>query len=146
LIHAIIGRKTNLVNILLEKDSSKIINLADNEGNTPLMNAVGIQDLEMVKLLIEQGADLHLKNDERQTALDIASMIGNQDILSCLQEALSHDLAQQSPQVPDKRKELLAHSFNIAKAEKIHTITPLADRTQNILEETVNKSTPKAKK
>lgn len=49
------------------------INAADNSGYTPLMLAALRGNVEVVRLLLEKGADLSLKNRHGQTAADLAT-------------------------------------------------------------------------
>lgn len=57
------------------------INSKDENGNTPLMLSVYESDLEAVKQLLEQGADVHVENNEGETVLFGAS---NQDDMKIL--------------------------------------------------------------
>lgn len=50
------------------------VNNADKRGFTPLMRAAYAGNLKLVQLLIENGANYKKKNDEKQTALDLAKM------------------------------------------------------------------------
>lgn len=56
------------------------LNVQDENGLTPLMAAVQEGNLEMVEYLIDQGADVLLKNKNGQTAIDIATQEGQDDI------------------------------------------------------------------
>jgi ankyrin repeat protein len=49
------------------------VNARDHEGNTALHNAAARGDLEMVKYLVEHGADPHIVNREGQTTVDMAN-------------------------------------------------------------------------
>lgn len=74
--------------IQLEAD----VNNQDINGNTPLMNAamVGdtelVQDIDLVELLIEGGANVAIKNNRGQTAYDIAKAYGHNKLLDLLAE------------------------------------------------------------
>jgi len=48
------------------------VNAEDEDGNTPLHNAVYIKSIEIVKAMIKVGADLEAENSEQNTALMIA--------------------------------------------------------------------------
>ena len=49
------------------------INTQDNFGTTPLMSAVRLKNLEMVRWLVESGASLEPKNEHDETALALAT-------------------------------------------------------------------------
>ncbi|MCQ2966732.1 MAG: ankyrin repeat domain-containing protein [Alphaproteobacteria bacterium] len=49
--------------------SSKVINLPDNLGNTPLMYAMAFHDGSVVKKLLDAGADILMLNNEGKSAL-----------------------------------------------------------------------------
>nr|MBA3726469.1 ankyrin repeat domain-containing protein [Armatimonadota bacterium] len=53
-------------------------------GTTPLMVAVRSQEIAMVKLLLEFGADRHLKDKKGQTARSIAESLGLMEIAKLL--------------------------------------------------------------
>ena len=54
------------------------INALNEFGSTPLIIAVGNADIPLIKLLIARGADLHIKNNEGDTALTLA---GHQSVV-----------------------------------------------------------------
>ena len=56
-------------------------------GATPLMRAALWNRISCVKLLLERKANLSLVDSQRETALDIASRMGNEEIASLLQFA-----------------------------------------------------------
>ena len=45
------------------------VNMKDNDGNTALMYAVGREDYNTVKLLLDNGADVNMENNDGKTAL-----------------------------------------------------------------------------
>lgn len=55
-------------------------------GNTPLHSAAFYGDFEVVKILIENGADLWLKNDQQLTPIALAKKNGYFDVVVYLQE------------------------------------------------------------
>src|SRR5205823_3980605 len=64
------------------------LDLGDEEdGQTPLMSAVELHSDEMVRLLIDAGAELGPRNKARKTALELAAKIGRPDIVRMLLDA-----------------------------------------------------------
>ena len=55
------------------------INLQDKNGNTPLMSAIILGQQKAISLLIEKGADLHLENNSKRTAISLAQQIHDQE-------------------------------------------------------------------
>jgi ankyrin repeat protein len=55
-------------------------------GQTSLHEAGQCGHLSVVKLLVERGADVRLKNDNGQTASDLARSEGRQDVAEWLDE------------------------------------------------------------
>ena len=56
-------------------------------GSTPLMSAVTFNKQEIAKLLIEDNADLSIKNNDGSTALHIAAFFGRIEIVQMLIDA-----------------------------------------------------------
>lgn len=56
----------------------------DGEGNTALYYAININDIELVRLLIEKGSNVKHVNDAGITLLEFASKIGNTEIVKLL--------------------------------------------------------------
>ncbi|WP_169314400.1 ankyrin repeat domain-containing protein [Turneriella parva] len=54
--------------------ASKNINAPDSKGNSLLMTAAMLNQLDVVKLLVEHGADMNVKNQYNATPLQIAKM------------------------------------------------------------------------
>lgn len=71
-LHESISSSTNapMIRTLISKGAN--VNTTDKWGKTPLMDAVNQGQLEVVKLLVEADADIEMKSNEGQTALDIA--------------------------------------------------------------------------
>lgn len=57
-----------------------IINELSPKGNTALINAVYANDKNMVQFLVNNGADVNVKNNAEQTALEIAREQGYEEI------------------------------------------------------------------
>lgn len=62
-------------------DLEKIINLPDNEGNTPVFY---VKSKEMLNLLISKGADIKLINYSGRNPLQLACLIGNNPVIDTL--------------------------------------------------------------
>jgi len=60
------------------------VNYSEKQGDTVLMMASWFGKLDIVKLLIERKANIHLKNDNEQNALHYASMRGHVKIVKLL--------------------------------------------------------------
>jgi len=73
---------------LLISEAKANVNIQNMEENTALIKIVyWVQNKDMVKLLIEAGADVNIKNRYYQTALSNAEQIQNKDIIKLLKEA-----------------------------------------------------------
>ena len=59
----------------------------EEEGNTELMRAVSAGDVELIKRLIQQGADVNAVNNGQDTALHLTSQSDDVNILRILIEA-----------------------------------------------------------
>ena len=67
-----------IIRLLLEQYA--FINARSPNDSTPLMMAAGYGSPEAVKLLIDEGAFLDVKNQQGMTALDFASRTNRVDI------------------------------------------------------------------
>lgn len=79
------GDKPGVIEAL--DDLPTAIDLLDALQNTPLMSAVKTGECEMVKLLLERGADTGFKNVEGDTALDLAIRLNRNKCIQYLQNA-----------------------------------------------------------
>ncbi|MBL6622006.1 MAG: ankyrin repeat domain-containing protein [Rickettsiales bacterium] len=100
-------------------------------GNTPLILAVGLDNIEVTKLLLKNGANVNLKNDIGATALHIAltKYIFNDRIIEVLLEAGADinatnamgktplDIAQEKPEHYNKIQEIIAKKSLTSKAK-----------------------------
>ena len=68
------------------------INLQDEIGNTALMNAINNNDNNMVEFLLENGADISIRNQNDEDALDLARENDNQEMLNMLEWISSMNL------------------------------------------------------
>ena len=70
------------------------MNVQDCLGDTPLTLAVPTRvNIDMVRLLISKGANIHLKNKRGETALKIAEFYKYEDIIKILKSA-EHQITQ----------------------------------------------------
>ncbi|XP_012671049.1 DNA-binding protein RFXANK [Clupea harengus] len=67
----------------LSKESA-LLNSTDKRGYTPLMWAAAFGEIDMVKFLLEKGADPKVLARERESALTLASSRGYADIVTLL--------------------------------------------------------------
>ena len=69
----IAGWSTNnfeLVKLLVSNGAD--VNIANNNGDTPLIDAAYLGKLENLRYLLANGADVSLKNNQGKTAFDVA--------------------------------------------------------------------------
>jgi uncharacterized protein len=69
------------------------VNAKDNQGRTALMHAastLGEGPKKIVDALIGAGADVNLKDERDETALDIAHLHHNQPVIAALEKAGAH--------------------------------------------------------
>ena len=60
------------------------VNGKQEKGFTPLLGAVGHNDVEMSRYLLAPGADPRLQNDEGKSAIGFAAEAGNTALLKLL--------------------------------------------------------------
>jgi ankyrin repeat protein len=76
-----------LLQELLDNNKDIDINIINDVGDTPLMNACRYNNYEIFKLLIEiDGIDINYKNNHGTTALTISCYFFQSDIIKCLLE------------------------------------------------------------
>lgn len=88
------NQKINLIFDIKNKDYKNInsflseheITFTIKDGNTPLFYAIDLNDLKVVKLFIEHGADMYHINDNLENALHIAVKKNNAKIVNYLLE------------------------------------------------------------
>jgi ankyrin repeat protein len=92
-LHRALSRRTyeeckTLTNILVSHPDIDV-NVLDNNNNTPLHLAVMYECEEVVKILLDKGARLDMKNAANQTLLELAEDMKNQEIIDLLKDHAS---------------------------------------------------------
>jgi ankyrin repeat protein len=85
-----VGQGNNEIAELLLNESSANIDAQDGIGGTPLMAAVKIRNIQLVRLLLEKGAKADKRNVDGNTALTFAERIEFPEACSLLETALQH--------------------------------------------------------
>ena len=80
---ACLGRKIDAVKVLLNNDGVNI-NVCDFSGRTPIFIAVLHNNLDIIKWMIASGRDIDLASRERYTPIEIAEMLGYNEIAELL--------------------------------------------------------------
>lgn len=78
-----------IIKLLLE--NSAYIDAASPNGTTPLMLAAQYSSEAVVKLLLEEGADITLRNQRNMTAADFAKLVDRQYMVDLLGKALQKE-------------------------------------------------------
>ena len=84
--YAATGGSLPMLQLLLDDDA--FIDAQAPNGNPPLMMAAYYSTPEAVKLLIEAGADVKMRNQSGKTALDFAQMANHRNSVDLITEAL----------------------------------------------------------
>ena len=63
------------------------VNSADGQGNTALMLAVATERLDVVKILLDAGADVKLTDKNEKTALQLAERLKNKKLIKLIESA-----------------------------------------------------------
>ena len=85
----------DIIKLLLEE--SAYIDAASPNGSTPLMLAAQYSSEAVVRLLLEEGADITLRNQRNMTAADFARLVDRQYMVDLLGKALQHERRTQPP-------------------------------------------------
>lgn len=87
LSHAVVGKKASFDVFQLLVDAGADVNAAAWRGMTPLMQAVLVDEEEMVRVLLSRGANPSAKTPAGLTALDFARKRNSKAILALLEKA-----------------------------------------------------------
>jgi uncharacterized protein len=87
---AIMEDDAELVKILI--NAGAIINITDEDGNTPLMDAASVGSLEIVQTLVENGAEVNVISDGGNFALLIAAINDHEEVFNYLASLCSSEL------------------------------------------------------
>jgi ankyrin repeat protein len=74
---AIINGDSELFNSILKIAPQLAVNFINHQGDTPLNLAVKFSHVEMARALIKAGANLEIRNDSKQNALDLTDLISD---------------------------------------------------------------------
>lgn len=77
---------TGSVNLLISFKAD--INKKDAEGYTPLMRAVDSKSVEIVSTLVKSGANIQLKNNYKNTAIDLKNLIRDKETREKIEKEL----------------------------------------------------------
>jgi ankyrin repeat protein len=73
--NAVMKNNLEVVQYLISKGSNINAISKEKEFSTPLFLSVGLEFIDMIKLLIRNSADIHLKNGMNETPLDLAERL-----------------------------------------------------------------------
>lgn len=83
------------------------------DGNEEKMLDLVYAKLDAVSLLMERGADAKIRNKEGETALEMASRLGNSEAVETMEKALTERLRRQRGQAAVRQEGLRAHASKI---------------------------------
>lgn len=75
------------------------LNVRDNRGETPLMNAIAVRHLEAVHFLISSGSDFYAVNTNGKSVLQQAEWVGDEDIIALVNQAVTMDKERRAERV-----------------------------------------------
>ena len=132
-IHDAVAREdTEYVASMLSKDPD-LVRALDGKGKTPLHAAVTYQKLDMMPILLENGADINSKDMTGMTPLHVAAMLGRPEEATWL---LVHGA---DPQITDEFGDTPLHTaivFGRGQIIKVLVAHGIAPDTQNANGET----------
>ncbi len=111
------GLYDNVYNCI-EKEKVDVNQRDDDTGNPPLVVAVEENQIEIVRLLLNHGADVNCKDwTSKNTALDVAEQKGFKPIAEVLQQGLIFDNKEACQLWADKLKVAYALKQRIVESE-----------------------------
>ncbi|XP_055303143.1 ankyrin repeat domain-containing protein 27-like isoform X2 [Sitodiplosis mosellana] len=98
---AILTKSTDILNLLLNHlgpiDSGNDLDIQDSNGDTALHLAVRLSDAHAIDALLKHEPNIHIRNSDHKTALEIAKSLLNLNIIRRLEVAESNDLRNRTP-------------------------------------------------
>ncbi|WOG29821.1 ankyrin repeat domain-containing protein [Endozoicomonas sp. 8E] len=82
---AVLANSHSVVGLLI-KERLIEINAKDDQGNTSLHYAIQNNDIEMIKILLKNGAGINIQNSLGYTPLHFAVLLENKKVVGCLME------------------------------------------------------------
>ena len=74
--------------------SGSNLNAQNNNGDTPLMEACFYKREELIKILIQNGADVLIKNKRGEDAFNFAMKQGNLEMIKMIKEAAKKQVSK----------------------------------------------------
>jgi hypothetical protein len=96
----------------------KVINSQDNDGLTCLHMAAASGEKETVEFLLDNGADLKIKNNKGQTAIDLAKSFAHTDIYKFLRQSHQVELSSNYNAQEERLQKIEAELAEIKKHEE----------------------------
>jgi ankyrin repeat protein len=90
LIQIVVLGKIEILRKLLARDENIDLNLKDEYGHLPVIEAAKRNNLPMVKLLVKHGAKLHSKDGAGRNVEGWANKHKNKDMINFLKQDQSH--------------------------------------------------------
>jgi len=110
------------------------INIGDSNGNTVLHYALLKEDIPTIKLLIEQGAEITLKNKDGESVLDMALFKKNKDLMYFLLEIYPMNSLNKLNEKGETFLISLIKSKFYSESEKQQFLNLLIDKGTNVNE------------
>jgi ankyrin repeat protein len=117
------------INLLLDRGAK--INAQSSEGNTPLHIAILGECQDLVHTLLQNGADINLKNKNQKSAVQLARERGH---LDWIEEGIPTELFQSLPVGPPLHRAIWSRNYSL--------VHELLDKGHDIAEEDQDMGTP----